>query len=95
MMINKKGKLTVTFSTMSTYEISDWVDYIANCALGETHCRVGTGASEDEINELMLNHGYDLCVRCGWWMENHDCDWIDGECVCEDCMTEDEKNGID
>lgn len=79
------------FDTMPEVEREEWVDYIANCALGEMHCNGQTGADREAIIDLMLGAGHDECVRCGWWEEVSRCEQIGGECVCEDCREDGEE----
>jgi len=82
------------FDTMSEKDRDEWIDYIANCGLGEVHCKSQTDASDEAIADLMLDAGYDRCARCDWWEEVSACAQIDGECVCDECREEGEEDDV-
>ncbi|WP_110644102.1 hypothetical protein [Salinicola sp. CPA57] len=78
------------FDEMTDAERDDWIDTIANQGIGEMNCKADTGADDEAISELMLDNGYDRCVRCDWWEEVAFTQPINDECVCNDCLEDGE-----
>lgn len=47
------------------------------------------GITEDDIIEIMIDHGYEMCPLCGSWSESSGMKETDYDTfVCEDCYEE-------
>lgn len=76
---------------LSQKDREEWIEYIANCGLGEMHCISQTGATAEQITEMMEQAEYKLCPGCHWFEEIHEFGPRaddDSEEVCQDCRHE-------
>ena len=46
--------------------------------------------TEDQVNQIMSDAGYELCETCGWWCGEDEIDVVDDEYVCADCRQDEE-----
>ena len=80
------------FDAMTAQERGEWVDIIGHSGIGEsTALQQIPECEEDHIEALMLDNGYERCVRCDWFEELSQVQQVGGEEVCNDCLEEGEE----
>lgn len=81
---------------MPDVDRAEWIDYIANCGIGESRALSQVeGLEQHHIDEVMAEAEYERCCRCDWWMEVHTIHQIDDQSVCEDCLTDEEREAAE
>lgn len=45
----------------------------------------------EQVLDLIIEAEIECCNRCGWWCEAHEMTEIECELICEDCLTDEEK----
>ena len=81
---------------MADAERAEWIDLIANCGNGERMAfNQVEGLEQHHIDEVMADAEYERCCRCDWWMEVHTIHQIDDQSVCEDCLTDEEREAAE
>lgn len=48
------------------------IEMVSGYVLGLEDAMRETGMTDTEIDELMLNNGYEACPTCGWYVELHE-----------------------
>lgn len=56
-------------SELNPWEKSDIADEVSGSALGMEDAMARYDLEVDEIEEVMLDEGYEQCTECGWWDE--------------------------
>lgn len=85
--------MTNPLKSLPPEELAEWVDLIANCGNGERMAMQQVdGLDSEHIDEVMLENDYERCVRCDWYEEVSALRQIDDEAVCDDCLTEEERD---
>ena len=80
------------FDAMTAQERDEWVDTIGHSDSGEARAlQQLPDCREVHIEALMLDNGYERCVRCDWFEELSQVQQVGGEAVCNDCLEEGEE----
>ena len=79
--------MNAAFNKLTPTEKDKLVDDIAHCGDGEMRARQEYGLEVTELEEFMLDHGYERCPKCEWFVECSELlDDNNQPTVCSNCV---------
>lgn len=78
---------------LTDQERNEWIADIANSASGEERALEEIEGFEiTDVEEIMLDNGYERCASCDWYKELYELRRVDGDAVCFNCDEESEED---